>query len=122
MSHLYIKANTYRIVGQKIYESDYSVSDIAAKVGVPITEMYSILTGTRTFTFEQLIELAFYLDIHLTDLVECTNLALKATVSFFDRAIEFDRNVQKSYNQKMINDRMHNLINFIDYEFGRIAM
>ena len=65
MNHLQVNDNCYRDVAQNISNSNYSISELAHKLGLSTEEMYSYLTGFRNFRFYQLIELSFYIDIKL---------------------------------------------------------
>ena len=122
MPNIHIKDSSLDIVSQKLYESIHTVPEIAERLSLDLTAMYAILTGVKPLTFDLLIELAFYLDINLSELVETKHLAIEATVKFFDRAIQFDRELDYSYNKDQINDRLVSLIGFIEYEFARIAI
>ena len=122
MPNLHIKKCAVQTVMQVLYESPLSVSEIAKKLSLEVSEVYEILTGTKPLTFDILMELAFYLDINLVDLTETKHIAIEATVKFFDKAIKFDRQLDRTYNKDEINDRLTSLIGFIEYEFGRAVM
>lgn len=121
MPHLHIKTNAIQMVSQSIYESSFSVTELAENLALDITHIYAILTGVKPLTFEVLMELSFYLDLSLADLTETKHLAIEATVKFFDKAIKFDR--QKTYllDKNEINERLNSLIGFIEYEFGKMT-
>lgn len=122
MKQLIISKTAYQSIAHYILKSPLSVAEIADRLSVSLTEMYALLTGTTAFQLEQLIELSFHIDINLSEVVETHNTALNATINFFDRAIKHDRSMQNAYDKQMINERMTSLINFIDDEFGRIAI
>ena len=115
MEKLIVEASAYRLIAQRIEESPYSIPDISEKLNIALIDFYSLLTGVKSFTVEQIIELSFHINLDLSEVIICKHHIFQKTIDFLNHAIGNDR-TENTFTKQIIQERIESLLSFINYK------